>query len=328
MITKFICPFTKTIINEENQIASYLRWTCEEKNIHIRELRFQVYLETFPWATEEKIKDLYLNQFYSLPDFKKEFDWSFAVTQFILDYYNIPKRGHKEAGKISAQKAKITNIERYGVDQTFKVPEFGEKRRQTYIKNYGVDNPFKIKGFHEKVESSYQEKYGYSLRERRSIKSIEAWQLKSPEEKQEWLNKSIKSEAAISRTNGNESSLEVRIQKCLHENRIPFETQFKINSRFFDIFLKEIDLLIEVNGTLWHADPEFYSGEDIIPVLGKEAQAIWARDEEKRQMALDKGYKVVYIWEKEMAFLSDQDLFLLIYEKINETLENQKNNQN
>lgn len=93
MITKFICPYSKTIIHENNQIASYLRWTSKKNNITVDELKLLIYQETFSCAREEIFKDFYINKKYSLPDFLKNFGMNYQITQFLIKTYNLPKGG-------------------------------------------------------------------------------------------------------------------------------------------------------------------------------------------------------------------------------------------
>ena len=63
----------------------------------------------------------------------------------------------KEAYK---QHCKETNLKRYGVVNTFQVPEFKEKAKQTWIKKYGVDNSMKAKEVQQKSQETCMKHYG------------------------------------------------------------------------------------------------------------------------------------------------------------------------
>lgn len=322
----FLCPFTKRVISpKSNNIGSYIRHESRKRNITKEELRTMVYLGTFPeFSSREKLYDYYINKHYSLPMFLNEFGIAYHIILFLLDYYSIPKRNLNEANKLGAIRTKQTNLKRYGVDQTFKVPEFDAKRRKTYLERYGVDNPFKVKGFISLVEQTYFERYGCSLKERRSMKSKEVWASCTETEKQEWLESSILSEPGATRiiSRGNESRLETWIHRILSEMNIPYSTQFYIRPYIYDVLITDINVFIEVNGTLWHADPRFYKSDDILPRMGKRAQEIWDKDKKKLNLASSKGYKTVVLWEEDIKFLSDQQLFDYIYESINQTIKN------
>lgn len=63
-----------------------------------------------------------------------------------------------------------------------------------------------------------------------------------------------------------------------------------------DIKLKK---LIEFNGTVYHMDPKKYGPEDKLSFLPKSAKEIWAKDERKKQDAINNGYELLVIWEDE-----------------------------
>ncbi len=313
------CPFTNQVIDENNQIGSYLRWTAKKRLISSELLLYMVYEATFgDIIKKDQFRLFYEEKDYSLPRFKSEFQLGYQITQFLIKYHECKKRTHAQSCKVGAIKSKQTNLERYGVDQTFKVPEFDKKRKETYLERYGVDNPFKVKNFMDSVEDTYQKKYGCSLRERKSVKSKEAWENKTAEEKESWLNNSLLSEKGrLNNKGGNHiSGLEVRIGRILLELGIKFQTQFRINRRFFDFLLTDLNILIEINGTIYHADPEIYKENDILPVTSRIAKEIWEKDKEKIDLAINKGYYVIIIWEREMKNKNDKEIFKMIYEKI------------
>ncbi len=94
------------------------------------------------------------------------------------------------------------------------------------------------------------------------------------------------------------SKAEIEIRKIL-ELKFTVEPQFKIGSLRYDLFLKEINLLIEYNGDYWHCNPEVYSANYFHEKKQLTAQQIWDNDKNKRKLAEDNGYKVFTIWEKD-----------------------------
>lgn len=69
------------------------------------------------------------------------------------------------------------------------------------------------------------------------------------------------------------------------------------NFYIFDIALDNI--LIEINGTWWHADPRKYDKNSIL-YRGKSAQEIWDYDKNKIEAANKCGYIIFSIWENEI----------------------------
>lgn len=333
---KFICPFTKKIINDKNQIASFVRWNSRDRKISTADLKFLIYLETFgDVVSKEGFRDLYENKGYSLPDFFKNFSMSYGITQFLIKYHNCKKRTQSESCELGAEKTKKTNIERYGVDQTFKVKEFDDKRKASFLKRYGVENPFTNRVSLENIEDSYMEKYGVSLREKKSLEGKLHWAKKTKEEKLKRLEGSIfKNKNKQFRRLGQiakfGSSLEKRVAKSLINLNYNIITQYRFSEdRFwtFDFYLPELRLGIEVNGDAVHANPKLYKDNDIIPAIGKTAKEIWEKDYTKYKQARLLNYDIVYIWENDMKFLSEKELTKLVNEKIKKYCENSQNNQ-
>jgi G:T-mismatch repair DNA endonuclease (very short patch repair protein) len=64
-----------------------------------------------------------------------------------------------------------------------------------------------------------------------------------------------------------------------------------------DILIKEINLIIEFNGTYWHTDPRFYNETYFHKRKKKTAKEIWLTDEERIKNLKNLGYNVKVIWE-------------------------------
>lgn len=67
--------------------------------------------------------------------------------------YNCGKKAYK-------QHRQETNLKRYGVMNTFQVPEFKEKAKRTWIKKYGVDNSMKAKEVQQKSQETCMKHFG------------------------------------------------------------------------------------------------------------------------------------------------------------------------
>lgn len=64
-----------------------------------------------------------------------------------------------------------------------------------------------------------------------------------------------------------------------------------------DIYIKELNQIIEFNGTYWHADPRFYKEDFVIKKKQKTSKQIWEEDQKRLKDLSDMGYKVKVIWE-------------------------------
>ena len=71
------------------------------------------------------------------------------------------------------------------------------------------------------------------------------------------------------------------------------------------------NLILEIQGTMWHADPKKYKATDLI--MGKIlAKDIWDKDYRKKKKAEDAGYIVIEIWEDEINSKTDEELSFLV----------------
>ena len=57
-------------------------------------------------------------------------------------------------------KMKNTLLDKYGVDNSSKIPGVVEKREKTFIDRYGENNPMKVKEIQEKAKETMRERYG------------------------------------------------------------------------------------------------------------------------------------------------------------------------
>ena len=115
------------------------------------------------------------------------------------------------------------------------------------------------------------------------------------------------------------SKLNIRVFHILNQANIRFQSEFplffadNIHYRSYDIRIN--NTLIELQGVFWHANPAKYKANDILHMpKGKtyKAQDIWSKDEEKRQLAIENGYNVIYLFESQMKQMSDADILTFI----------------
>lgn len=57
--------------------------------------------------------------------------------------------------------------------------------------------------------------------------------------------------------------------------------------------------IIEFHGDFWHAHPLLYSEDFVHPYTKKSATEIWTADYLKTQHAIDRGYRVLIVWESD-----------------------------
>jgi len=304
------CPYCK---KELNGGSSHIYKCHKRPNIDKDKLKFDFYKFNFPaFCNKDNLYKEYVLNKKTFTELREKYKIDFKAIKWVIQYLNLEYRNHSAAVIIGAQKTKKTLLEQYDVENVSQLNEVKEKKKQTFLKNYGVDNIRKWKPFYEYVDKIILEKYGITKKELLSIKGREVWEKKTDEQKNEWLNKSILSDkAAETRRKSKKgywsSKLETKIENVLKENNIIYTHQFiiKISNKkrkYFDFLLVEYNILIEINGDYWHANPTIYKPNDIIHYnFGyTKAKEIWEKDEIKKEIAEKNGYKIIYIWEKEL----------------------------
>lgn len=76
-----------------------------------------------------------------------------------------------------------------------------------------------------------------------------------------------------------------------------YTTEFSFGNFYYDIHILGTQLLIEVQGDYWHANPEIYIDKTC---LNKTQKSNVRRDHFKRRFAHDGGFYVLYIWENDL----------------------------
>ncbi len=307
-----ICPYcNKEITNNKH----YYRCSNKPINICKKQARFDYITFNFPDITKEILIDEYCRQLFSLPDFRKKYGISYSALRFILEYYNIPVRDLKESSiKITKPKNEATCLNKYGSKSTFSKGCVSYNKRVNRLqKQYGVSSVFKLPEIKKKCYSDniYLIRYGLTRKEKKSKESKDRWINWNKDERREFLSKSLFSLYKNKKNGISSSKLEQRIANILIEQQIPFIQQYDILTRknksyYFDFLIINTNIIIEVNGDYWHANPELYKSTDIIK-CGLVSD-IWKRDDRKRKSAAELGYSVLILWEKDIRSKNDDEL--------------------
>lgn len=298
----------------------------------------------------------YIDNTKSVDDISKILNISNSHVLFLLKYYKIERRNIKEASntKRTREKYKSTCKEKYGSENISGSEIIKNKKKQTFMNHYGVDNIFKDEDFkkwlvtnnfswNSRTEEQNKERVrkqsnsikkfwkennkADEIKKENKIKIAKFLSSMSEEERRIYnkkkgvwwhkLNDEQKSYYLQQRIQ-NTSKLETKISEILILLGIPFTTQKFINKISYDFLISNTKILIEVQGDFWHGNPEIYKENDILhhPMNHILTKDQWKKDEEKRINAEKYGYKVIYIWEKEMAKKSNTELIELLIKKL------------
>lgn len=276
---KYICPFCKKEMNR-NDVKHIYFCSERDKNLSKDEIKLKYLKYNFEEEIDNKIINDYLN-LYSLPMLKEKYGIDYKSIQFILKINDVKIRSISESSnKISKEKYKKTCEKKYGVDNVSKLNEIKNKKSKTFMEHYGVDNIWKTKDY-----------------------TLNVWNSYSDEKKDEIIKKRYQK---INENKTFGSKIELKVIEILENLNISYQRFFLIKNYThpYDIHLKGTKILLEINGTFWHADPRKYNENDKILLPGKKrntlAKDIWKKDKHHIEVAEKNGYRVVTIWENEI----------------------------
>lgn len=83
----------------------------------------------------------------------------------------------------------------------------------------------------------------------------------------------------------------------------------KIRYIYPDAYIEKLNLIIEFNGSFWHADKRRFKENDIVH-HNHTAKEIWERDEKRKNILINEGYKYFEVWSDDMKKYSDKNLFI------------------
>lgn len=258
------CPICKKKVKQIN--ARHIKKCFGDD----KEYKFKYIIHNYPKATKEEIYKLYKIEKWSIPMICNHFLMDIKSVCYLINFYGIKIRSIKETRQLKEYKERFekTNIEKYGAKNPLSkntVPYI--KRNQTVLDKYGCENVFQ-----------------------RLDLFVENWGNLGKHSQISYLNKFL--------------------YDVLREMEIEFKPEFhikykaddgKIRWKKYDAKVKNV--LIEVNGDYWHANPIKYKETQEFVFPGGEkitAKQIWNMDKYKEEIALANGYTMLTIWENDI----------------------------
>lgn len=126
----------------------------------------------------------------------------------------------------SLAKARQTWMQKYGVDNPSKAPEVIKKMDETFMKRYGVKRAMSVPEFREKFEHTMEEKYGvpyYTM-----------------------------TDDYLSNSHIRVSQINKQFGELLDHTHIPYEYEFRIDMKYYDLHILDTNILIEIDPTYTH----------------------------------------------------------------------------
>lgn len=231
-----------------------------------------------------------------------------SYIQSIREKYNDPNIVNVSQVKSIAKKISKASKNNYEETQHY--------RDEGYNNYIGTE---KHKKTIQKIKDKCVEKYGHEnfgageeAKKKRMAsqrKNIDSWDY------EERLKRTNKARESVCHRGGYSSKPEKRVRKVLIDLDIDFIPNKHMWNYNWDMVFDNI--IIEVQGTMWHAKPDRYVETDLI--IGKIlVKDIWKKDERKRLTADKNNYILIEIWEDEIGARNDDDLLEFVRLKLNE----------
>lgn len=203
-------------------------------------------------------------------------------------------------------KKKQTNLEKYGVENTFQSDEKKNIIKQTCLQKYGVENPHQNKEIIEKTKEICFKRFGYDVPAKapeikQKIKNtcLEKYgvdnYVKTKEYKAKTHNTLLKRYSKDSLYSSKEEKILYDFIKLNYNGIIIQDDRDILNGKELDIYLPDIGIAFEYDGTYWHADDRFYNENDMI--RSHKVCDIWQKDKEKDLLCEEHNIKLCRIKE-------------------------------
>ena len=227
---------------------------------------------------------------YSLLDLSKKYNLNRNILTKLLKNKNVKIRGISEQASCDITRNKYINTCKilYGKSNTFQSPQ----TKLTLLNKYNTDNVRKVPSVIDKIKNTKLQRYG-KLR--------------------------LSPITLI-------SNIEKQFEKFLIDNDIDYIPQYQVKvfnykngkSYYSDFYIPEKNLIIEVYGDYWHANPSKYDDNYFIYRFEGKMPAVEVRkiDAERLDHIKSKGFNTLIIWESEILDNSYINKFKEFYENL------------
>jgi len=97
----------------------------------------------------------------------------------------------------------------------------------------------------------------------------------------------------------NRSKNEINVYNIIKNKYKESKYSFVVKPYICDIFVPDLNLIIEYNGDYWHCNPNKYEPDYYHKIKKKTAKEIWDYDDNKIDLIKTKGYYLEIIWESD-----------------------------
>lgn len=160
------------------------------------------------------------------------------------------------------------------------------------------NNNVKRRSASERVKGENNPMYGkrHLPEAREKMRQANKRQFAEPEARKKHALLTIK-QIQSKKTGKRANKLEKAVAALLNDLGIEYKAQFAVETFVFDFHLPKHNVLIECDGTFWHADPRRYPDRNKLSEVQKRNAA---NDKVKNKVASAAGFKLIRLWEKDV----------------------------
>lgn len=262
--------------------------------LNVNQLKYEYVKYNFPYlALEQNLYNEYVINRNSLTELNSKHGIDYKSVGFLLDYFNINKRTIKDSVDIMLKHSKITFNLKYGVDNPWDKDGIGYNTRISNLKtNYDVVNVSQIQYVKDKIKIS-NNLVGHT---KRKNTMLDRYGYTSP-----FQVESIH-RLALLNSGKRITKLNLLLYDALTDDKFEYIKEFYIkdNKRKYFYDVKVGNILIEINGDYWHANPTKHDKDWYNVQRKQHAREIWKQDLIKKNIAIENGYKFITIWEQDI----------------------------
>jgi len=212
---------------------------------------------------------------------------------------------HSEANMLNCKKM---------TEMVYNTPEIREKRKkscQAATKKESYRNKMSKLG-KEVAKRPERQEFFKKAKERvtdwMKLSNYERWVIKygkkeADQRQLEWSNKNKLP------SNSTNTKPEIMFIEILNSLAIEFVQQKSVKKYKCDFYIPEYNVIVEIDGDYWHANPEKYQPEDLIGGKKLLAKDIWEKDRIKSKAIIDEGYVLKRYWASELKNISHDKVF-------------------
>lgn len=156
------------------------------------------------------------------------------------------------------------------------------------------------------------EKYGWAsdpdrITDWMRLSNYERWIIQYGREEADIRLENWKSNNKIPSSSKN-TAPEIQFAAMLSEMEISYEQQYSVDRYYCDFYLPDYNLVIEVDGDYWHANPNQFTSDDLIGPKQIRADKIWESDQIREEQIKSCGYNMLRIWASDLNTINLEDL--------------------